>query len=41
MRGATVDPNPDYDASDELEYGLSAFAWLLRGVCPPLAYPPT
>ena len=29
-----MNPNPDYDASDELEYGVSAFAWLLRGVYP-------
>ena len=26
-----MNPNPDYDASDELEYGIAAFAWLLRG----------
>jgi hypothetical protein len=35
-----MNPNPDYDASDELEYGFSAFAWLLRGVYPPPAYSP-
>jgi len=35
-----MDPNPDYDASDELEYGTAALAWLLRGVYPPPAYPP-
>jgi uncharacterized protein YkwD len=34
------DPNPDYDASDELEYGLDWFPWILRGVYPPPAYPP-
>lgn len=34
------DPNPDYDASDELEYGFSWFPWILRGVYPPPAYPP-
>jgi hypothetical protein len=34
------DPNPDYDASDELEYGLNWFPWILRGVYPPPAYPP-
>jgi hypothetical protein len=22
--------DPDYDASDELEYGIAAYAWLLR-----------
>jgi hypothetical protein len=32
--------DPDYDASDELEYGIAAYAWLLRGVYPPPAYPP-
>ena len=29
-----MNPNPDYDASDELEYGIAAYAWLLRGVLP-------
>lgn len=37
--GNRMDPNPDYDASDELEYGISWFAWILRGVYPPPAYP--
>lgn len=31
---------PDYDASDELEFGLNWFPWILRGVYPPPAYPP-
>ncbi len=35
-----MDPNPDYDASDELEYGFAWFPWILRGVYPPPAYPP-
>jgi hypothetical protein len=35
-----MDPNPDYDASDELEYGINWFAWILRGTYPPPAYPP-
>ena len=35
-----MDPNPDYDASDELEYGANWLAWILRGVYPPPAYPP-
>ena len=26
-----MDGTPDYDASDELEYGLAALAWLARG----------
>ncbi|MGV7864269.1 CAP domain-containing protein, partial [Mycobacterium kansasii] len=34
-----MDPNPDYDASDEVEYGFQAFAWILRGAYPPPAYP--
>ncbi|MDT5368414.1 MAG: hypothetical protein QOC62_2845 [Mycobacterium sp.] len=35
-----LDPSPDYDASDEIEYGLDWFPWILRGVYPPPAYPP-
>jgi hypothetical protein len=35
-----MNPNPDYDASDELEYGIAAYAWLLRGVYPPPYYGP-
>jgi hypothetical protein len=35
-----TDPNPDYDASDELEFGLNWLPWILRGVYPPPAYPP-
>jgi hypothetical protein len=35
-----MDPNPDYDASDELEYLFNSIAWGLRGVYPPPAYPP-
>ncbi len=35
-----MDPNPDYDASDELEYFFSWLPWALRGVYPPPAYPP-
>jgi hypothetical protein len=36
-----MDPNPDYDVSDDLEYGgMSWFGWILRGVYPPPAYPP-
>ena len=37
-----MDPNPDYDASDEVEY--SATQLVARGSCaacyPPPAYPP-
>jgi uncharacterized protein YkwD len=32
-------PNPDYDMSDELEYGLAWLPWILRGAYPPPAYP--
>lgn len=35
-----LDPSPDYDASDELEYGISWCPWILRGVYPPPAMPP-
>lgn len=35
----TTYPGPDYDASDELEYGLRWLPWILRGVYPPPAYP--
>jgi hypothetical protein len=46
LRGCSVDPNPDYDASDELEYFFNYFPWALRGIVgpgggyPPPAYPP-
>jgi hypothetical protein len=33
------DPSPDYDASDELEFGFSWLPWILRGVYPPPGYP--
>src|SRR5271170_4329107 len=39
-RVSQMNPNPDYDASDELEYGIASFAWLLRGVYPPPSYAP-
>ena len=35
-----LDPSPDYDASDELEFGINWLPWILRGVYPPPAYPP-
>jgi uncharacterized protein YkwD len=35
-----IDPFPDYDASDELRFGLNWLPWILRGVYPPPAYPP-
>ena len=35
-----LDPSPDYDASDELEFGVNWFPWMLRGVYPPPANPP-
>lgn len=38
--GMPFDPFPDYDASDELEYGVQWLPWILRGVYPPPAYPP-
>lgn len=35
-----LDPSPDYDASDELEFGINWFPWILRGVYPPPGNPP-
>jgi hypothetical protein len=36
-----MDPNPDYDASDEIEYFFNWLPWALRGGgYPPPAYPP-
>lgn len=34
-----MDPDPDYDFSDEVEYFFSWLPWALRGVHAP-AYPP-
>ena len=34
------DPSPDYDASDEIEFGNNWWAWILRGVYPPPGQPP-
>jgi uncharacterized protein YkwD len=35
-----IDPTPDYDASDELEFGINWWPWILRGVYPPPGNPP-
>ncbi|KZS65311.1 CAP domain-containing protein [Mycobacterium pseudokansasii] len=35
-----LDPSPDYDASDEVEYAINWFPWILRGVYPPPGIPP-
>ena len=35
-----LDPSPDYDASDEVEYAVDWFPWILRGVYPPPGIPP-
>lgn len=37
---AAMDPTPDYDASDELEFGIRWLPWILRGVYPPPGNPP-
>src|SRR5207248_6250006 len=29
-RGTGIDPSPDYDASDEIEYGINWLPWILR-----------
>ncbi|ABL06658.1 conserved hypothetical protein [Mycobacterium ulcerans Agy99] len=44
-RGGVMDPSPDYDASDEIEFFFNYLTWGLRGVSdgngyPPPAYPP-
>jgi hypothetical protein len=35
-----IDPSPDYDASDEVEFAINWFPWILRGVYPPPGQPP-
>ena len=40
-----MDPTPDYDVSDEIEFFMRYLGWGLRGVTdgngyPPQAYPP-
>ncbi|MDP7731207.1 MULTISPECIES: CAP domain-containing protein [Mycobacterium] len=35
-----IDPSPQYDASDEIEYAINWFPWILRGVYPPPGIPP-
>ena len=35
-----MEPSPDYDATDEVEYFFAWLPWALRGVYPPPAYPP-
>jgi hypothetical protein len=44
-RGGPMDPSPDYDASDEIEFFFNYVPWGLRGVesgsgYPPPAHPP-
>jgi len=34
------DPSPDYDASDEIEFGINWLPWIARGVYPPPGLPP-
>lgn len=38
-RSLLMDPNPDYDASDELEMSFNWLPWALRGNYLPPAYP--
>ena len=40
LEGWGMNPDPDYDATDEIEYFFSWLPWALRGVYPPPAYPP-
>ncbi|MCV6973925.1 CAP domain-containing protein [Mycobacterium bourgelatii] len=35
-----IDPSPHYDATDEVEYAVDWFPWILRGVYPPPGIPP-
>lgn len=35
-----LDHTPDYDGSDEVEFALDWFPWILRGTYPPPAIPP-
>jgi uncharacterized protein YkwD len=35
-----LDPSPDYDATDEVEFGISWLPWILRGGYPPPGMPP-
>lgn len=44
-KASGMDPNPDYDGTDEIEFFFSYLGWGLRGVedgmgYPPPAYPP-
>jgi len=44
-RMGLMDPSPDYDGSDEIEFFMRYLTWGLRGVqdgngYPPPAYPP-
>jgi hypothetical protein len=40
QQNVPIDPSPEYDASDEIEFGIDWFPWILRGAYPPPAYPP-
>jgi len=35
-----LDPSPAYDATDEVEFAINWFPWILRGVYPPPGMPP-
>lgn len=41
QRNVPIDPSPDYDASDELEFAADWIPWILRGAYPPPDYPPS
>jgi hypothetical protein len=40
MNPLPFDPNPDYDASDEIEFYSRYLTWGLRGVVDGQGYPP-
>jgi hypothetical protein len=40
QQNVPLDPAPDYDASDEIEYFFNWLPWIVRWGYPPPAYPP-
>jgi hypothetical protein len=40
QQNVPLDPAPDYDGTDEIDYFFNWFPWILRGAYPPPAYPP-
>jgi hypothetical protein len=40
QQNVPLDPAPDYDGTDEIDYFFNWFPWILLGAYPPPAYPP-